>query len=163
MLLGAALALAGHLARGPLAQWFWADTRQQLPGLSLALMALMAAMSWRGLEGMVGAQKRLAQHSDDVLTLQTALANQINLLVTAPGVTVQFWDGNQLVANTTALASSLKTAAAGLPSADAHIGGDLQQHMLAAGETVCDQRTQQRPHEPQDPAHPLPQRVIARV
>ena len=33
------------------------------------------------------------------LTLQTALANQINLLVTAPGVTVQFWDGNQLVAN----------------------------------------------------------------
>ncbi len=33
------------------------------------------------------------------LQLQTALANQINLLVTAPGVTVQFWDGNQLVAN----------------------------------------------------------------
>ena len=33
------------------------------------------------------------------LQLQTALANQINLLVTAPGATVQFWDGNQLVAN----------------------------------------------------------------
>ncbi|WP_233506436.1 autotransporter-associated beta strand repeat-containing protein [Comamonas sp. AG1104] len=33
------------------------------------------------------------------LTLQTALANQINLLVTAPGTLVQFWDGNQLVAN----------------------------------------------------------------
>ena len=30
---------------------------------------------------------------------------------------VKFKDGNQLVANTTALASSLKTAAAGLPSA----------------------------------------------
>ncbi|MGF0238008.1 autotransporter-associated beta strand repeat-containing protein [Rhodococcus sp. IEGM1300] len=33
------------------------------------------------------------------LQLQTALANQINLLVSAPGVTVQFWDGNQLIAN----------------------------------------------------------------
>ena len=33
------------------------------------------------------------------LTLQTALANQINLLVSVPGVTVQFWDGNQQVAN----------------------------------------------------------------
>ena len=28
-----------------LAQWFWADTRQQLPGLSLALMALLLALS----------------------------------------------------------------------------------------------------------------------
>ena len=45
VLLGAALGLAGHLARGPLAQWFWADTRQQLPGLSLALMALLLAMA----------------------------------------------------------------------------------------------------------------------
>ena len=35
----------------------------------------------------------------DDLALQTAQANQINLLVTAPGSTVQFWDGNQLVAN----------------------------------------------------------------
>ena len=33
------------------------------------------------------------------MTLQTALANQINLLVSAPGVSVQFWDGNQLIAN----------------------------------------------------------------
>ncbi|WP_252053472.1 autotransporter-associated beta strand repeat-containing protein [Acinetobacter silvestris] len=33
------------------------------------------------------------------LTLQTALSNQVNLLVTVPGVTVQFWDGNQLGQN----------------------------------------------------------------
>ena len=33
------------------------------------------------------------------LTLQTAVANQLNLLVTAPAATVQFWDGNQLIAN----------------------------------------------------------------
>jgi putative ABC transport system permease protein len=31
--------------RGPKAEWFWADTRQQLPGLSLALMALLLALA----------------------------------------------------------------------------------------------------------------------
>lgn len=55
LLLGAALALPSclaailrlgeSLARGPMAQWFWADTRQQLPGLGLALMALLLAMA----------------------------------------------------------------------------------------------------------------------
>ena len=39
------LRLAGAGARKPIAEWFWADTRQQLPGLSLALMALMLAMA----------------------------------------------------------------------------------------------------------------------
>ncbi|MGZ9812602.1 FtsX-like permease family protein [Pseudoroseicyclus sp. H15] len=55
LLLGAALLLPGllslvlrgaeKLARRPLAEWFWADSRQQLPGLSLALMALLLAMA----------------------------------------------------------------------------------------------------------------------
>ncbi len=55
LLIGGALALpvildlllsAGErLAKGVTAQWFWADTRQQLPGLSLALMALLLAMA----------------------------------------------------------------------------------------------------------------------
>ena len=55
ILLGAALllpiVLAGILragersATGPLAQWFWADSRQELSGLSLALMALLLALS----------------------------------------------------------------------------------------------------------------------
>ena len=55
LLLGAALLLplilsallrgATRLARGPIAEWFWADTRQQLPGLSLALMALLLALA----------------------------------------------------------------------------------------------------------------------
>jgi len=44
-LLHGALNLAERQARGPMAQWFWADTRQQLPSLSLALMALMLAMA----------------------------------------------------------------------------------------------------------------------
>lgn len=43
--LSRALRLAEGRARGPVAQWFWADTRQQLPGLTLALMALMLAMA----------------------------------------------------------------------------------------------------------------------
>ena len=55
LLVGRALALPPLLtlalrwgearARAPLAQWFWADTRQQVPGLSLALMALLLAMT----------------------------------------------------------------------------------------------------------------------
>ena len=55
MLLGAALGLPAILelvlahgqrrADGALAVWFWADSRQQLSGLSLALMALLLALS----------------------------------------------------------------------------------------------------------------------
>lgn len=33
------------------------------------------------------------------LQVQTAIGSQVNLLVTAPGTTVQFWDGSQLVAD----------------------------------------------------------------
>lgn len=44
-LLSVLLSIASRFARGPLAQWFWADTRQQLPGLSLALMALLLALA----------------------------------------------------------------------------------------------------------------------
>ena len=55
LLIGAALILPAvleallHLgqrsARGALAAWFWADSRQQLSGLSLALMALLLALA----------------------------------------------------------------------------------------------------------------------
>ena len=56
LLLGAALLLPLLLSRSldarraavrraSLAQWFWADTRQQMPGLSLALMALLLALA----------------------------------------------------------------------------------------------------------------------
>jgi putative ABC transport system permease protein len=45
LLLDRALALFQRFARRPIAQWFWADTRQQLPGLSLALAALLLAMA----------------------------------------------------------------------------------------------------------------------
>jgi putative ABC transport system permease protein len=55
LLLGAALILPAILdimlhagesrARNPLIAWFWADSRQQLSGLSLALMALLLALA----------------------------------------------------------------------------------------------------------------------
>ncbi|MBB4273346.1 ABC transporter permease [Rhizobium mongolense] len=55
LLLGAALMLPGMLSaflaimqrnsKRVLVTWFWADTRQQLPGLSLALMALLLALA----------------------------------------------------------------------------------------------------------------------
>src|SRR6266567_2081261 len=37
--------LARRSAHQPLAAWFWADSRQQLSGLSLALMALLLALA----------------------------------------------------------------------------------------------------------------------
>ena len=55
LVLWAALGLAQRLARGVVAEWFVADTRQQLPGLSLALMALMLALTANiGVGTMVG-------------------------------------------------------------------------------------------------------------
>ena len=44
-LLEQALVLLGRYCRRPLAQWFVADSRQQLPALSLALMALLLALA----------------------------------------------------------------------------------------------------------------------
>ncbi|WP_071795036.1 ABC transporter permease [Natronohydrobacter thiooxidans] len=45
LLLALGLSLAEKQARSPVAQWFWADSRQNLPRLSLALMALMLALA----------------------------------------------------------------------------------------------------------------------
>ncbi|WP_435167081.1 FtsX-like permease family protein [Falsirhodobacter sp. 1013] len=55
MLLAGLTHAGQRLSRGVLAQWFWADTRQQLPGLSLALMALLLALAANiGVGTMVG-------------------------------------------------------------------------------------------------------------
>ncbi|MEO1723038.1 MAG: FtsX-like permease family protein [Pseudomonadota bacterium] len=45
VIVAALLALAERAAPAGLPRWFWADTRQQLSGLSLALMALLLALS----------------------------------------------------------------------------------------------------------------------
>jgi putative ABC transport system permease protein len=45
VVLGFVLYLGQRSTRRPLAAWFWADSRQQLSGLSLALMALLLALA----------------------------------------------------------------------------------------------------------------------
>lgn len=42
--------------------------------VSLFVLALLAALSWRGLDGMVRAQQQTEARADEVLTLQTGLA-----------------------------------------------------------------------------------------
>ena len=42
--------------------------------VAISLMALMAVLSWRGLDGMTRAQVQMRQHSDDVLAVQAGLA-----------------------------------------------------------------------------------------
>ncbi|MEL6337058.1 MAG: FtsX-like permease family protein, partial [Pseudomonadota bacterium] len=55
LVLAGALALAEHRAAPGLSRWFWADSRQQLSGLSLALMALLLALAVNvGVGTMVG-------------------------------------------------------------------------------------------------------------
>ncbi|HSF64800.1 MAG TPA: FtsX-like permease family protein, partial [Paracoccaceae bacterium] len=44
-LLAAGLGVAGARANGVISEWFWADARHQLPGLSLAMMALLLALA----------------------------------------------------------------------------------------------------------------------
>ncbi len=39
------LRLGARAAKGPVSQWFWADSQQQLSGLSMALMALLLALA----------------------------------------------------------------------------------------------------------------------
>ncbi|MFM6991786.1 MAG: prepilin-type N-terminal cleavage/methylation domain-containing protein [Rhodoferax sp.] len=67
--------------------------------VALALMALMATLSWRGLDGMVGANERLTAHADDVLTLQTGLAQwgaDLDALALQPNTPGMDWDGRAL-------------------------------------------------------------------
>jgi putative ABC transport system permease protein len=63
VLLAGALRLGEICASAPLAQWFWADSRQQLPGLSLALAALLLALATNvGVGGMVEGFRQTFTH-----------------------------------------------------------------------------------------------------
>ncbi|WP_394757363.1 type II secretion system protein J [Rhodoferax sp.] len=67
--------------------------------VAISLMALMAALSWRGLDGMTRAQTQMRQHSDDVLTLQAGLAQwgaDLDALATQPNTPNLDWDGRAL-------------------------------------------------------------------
>src|SRR4028118_637539 len=72
LILSKALSLGQRWADRPLAVWFWADSRQQLPGLSLALMALLLALAVNvGVGTMVeGFRKTFVQWLDQRLAAE---------------------------------------------------------------------------------------------
>ena len=67
--------------------------------VAIAAMALMAGLSWRGLDGMVRAQTQIQQRADAVLTLQAGLtqwAADLDALLQLPQTPTLDWDGRGL-------------------------------------------------------------------
>ena len=67
--------------------------------VALVLMAVMAALSWRGFDAMQRNQSSLARHSQEVLSLQNGLAQwtaDLEALETQPGQSSMDWDGRAL-------------------------------------------------------------------
>lgn len=67
--------------------------------VALAAMALMAGLSWRGLDGMVRAQTQLTQRADAVLSLQAGLGQwkaDLDALLPLPYTQTLNWDGRGL-------------------------------------------------------------------
>ena len=67
--------------------------------VALFAMALLAVLSWRGLDGMTRAQAQTEARSDEVLTLQVGLAQwaaDLDSLIELPGITALNWNGRVL-------------------------------------------------------------------
>ena len=67
--------------------------------VALAAMAVMAGLSWRGLDGMVRAQSQIEQRADAVLTLQAGLTQwsaDLDALMQLPRTKTLDWDGRGL-------------------------------------------------------------------
>jgi general secretion pathway protein J len=67
--------------------------------VALVAMALLAVMSWRGLDGMTRAQEQTRARSDEMLTLQVALAQwsaDLDALLQLPQTTALDWNGRVL-------------------------------------------------------------------
>jgi general secretion pathway protein J len=67
--------------------------------VALFAMALLAVMSWRGLDGMTRAQAITAARADEVLTLQVGLAQwaaDLDAIIELPGTTPIDWNGRVL-------------------------------------------------------------------
>jgi general secretion pathway protein J len=67
--------------------------------VAIGIMALMAGLSWRGLDGMARTQERLTQRADQLMTLQAGLAQwsaDLDAMVQMPGTTALDWDGRAL-------------------------------------------------------------------
>ena len=67
--------------------------------VAISVMAVMAVLSWRGLDGMTQAQSSLQKRADEVLTLQAGL-NQwgadLDALIQLPQTQSLDWDGRAL-------------------------------------------------------------------
>jgi general secretion pathway protein J len=67
--------------------------------VALFALALLAALSWRGLDGMIRAQQQTATRADEVLTLQTGLAQwaaDLDAIEEFPLITALEWNGRVL-------------------------------------------------------------------
>lgn len=67
--------------------------------VAIAIMALMALMSWRGLDAMLRTQRNLQQRADQVRTLQAGLAQwqtDLSRIATLQGISNWDWDGKVL-------------------------------------------------------------------
>lgn len=67
--------------------------------IAVSVMALMAVLSWRGLEGMTQATARLHQRADEVQSLQAGLAQwgtDLDAIVSLPQAQALDWDGRAL-------------------------------------------------------------------
>ena len=67
--------------------------------VAITIMALLAVLSWRGLDGMARAQAQTSQRADEVLTLQAGLAQwkvDLDAITQTPFVSSLDWDGRVL-------------------------------------------------------------------
>jgi general secretion pathway protein J len=67
--------------------------------VAIGLLALMAALSWRGLDGMTRAQAQMRRYSDEVFALQAGLAQwgaDLDALALQPNTPSLDWDGRAL-------------------------------------------------------------------
>ncbi len=67
--------------------------------VALFALALLAVLSWRGLDGMVRAQQQTEAHSDQVQSLQIGLAQwrtDLDAMVQLPQLTALDWNGRVL-------------------------------------------------------------------
>lgn len=67
--------------------------------VAISVMAIIAVLSWRGLDGMVRAQETTRQRADELLVLQAALGQwgaDLDALMPLPGTTPLDWDGQVL-------------------------------------------------------------------
>ncbi len=67
--------------------------------VAISVMAMLAVLSWRGLDGMARAQAQTQARADEVLTLQSGLAQwgaDLDAVVQVPQVNAIDWDGRAL-------------------------------------------------------------------